>query len=167
MKQMHQLFAVAVVLAAFVQQSAGTFSDIVVSRDGSSNLVISGSLDADGPVACVALTVGSTAPGGLVAMGEWRESDAAPVPVMVGTTGVAPPETTAVGGAFSIEFTGDSHYTQPFCNQWQGHLCKDTAYEVHCAATGEVTVGLYSIVTFQYSSTTLYQVSYHIQYLFF
>jgi hypothetical protein len=28
-------------------------------------------------------------------------------------------------------------------------------------------VGLYPIVTFQYSSTTLYQVSYHIQYLFF
>ena len=28
-------------------------------------------------------------------------------------------------------------------------------------------VGLHPIVTFQYSSTTLYQVSYHIQYLFF
>ena len=28
-------------------------------------------------------------------------------------------------------------------------------------------VGLYPIVTFQYSSTTSYQVSYHIQYLFF
>jgi hypothetical protein len=28
-------------------------------------------------------------------------------------------------------------------------------------------VGLYPIVTFQYSSTTLYQVSYHIRYLFF
>ena len=28
-------------------------------------------------------------------------------------------------------------------------------------------VGLYPIVTFQYSSTTLIQVSYHIQYLFF
>jgi hypothetical protein len=28
-------------------------------------------------------------------------------------------------------------------------------------------VGLYPIVTFQYSSTTLCQVSYHIQYLFF
>ena len=30
-----------------------------------------------------------------------------------------------------------------------------------------VAVGLYPIVTFQYSSTTLYQVSYHIRYLFF
>ena len=28
-------------------------------------------------------------------------------------------------------------------------------------------LGSYPIVTFQYSSTTLYQVSYHIQYLFF
>jgi hypothetical protein len=28
-------------------------------------------------------------------------------------------------------------------------------------------LGLYPIVTFQYISTTLYQVSYHIQYLFF
>ena len=28
-------------------------------------------------------------------------------------------------------------------------------------------VGLYPIVTFQYSATTLYQVSYHIQHLFF
>jgi hypothetical protein len=28
-------------------------------------------------------------------------------------------------------------------------------------------LGLYPIVTFQYSSTTLYQVSYHIQYLVF
>ena len=28
-------------------------------------------------------------------------------------------------------------------------------------------VGLYPIVTFQYSSTALYQVSYHIRYLFF
>ena len=28
-------------------------------------------------------------------------------------------------------------------------------------------LGLYPIVIFQYSSTTLYQVSYHIQYLFF
>jgi hypothetical protein len=28
-------------------------------------------------------------------------------------------------------------------------------------------LGLYPIVTFQYSSTTLYQVSYHIRYLFF
>jgi hypothetical protein len=28
-----------------------------------------------------------------------------------------------------------------------------------------VELGLYPIVTFQYSSTTLYQVSYHIQYL--
>jgi hypothetical protein len=32
---------------------------------------------------------------------------------------------------------------------------------------GVVAVGLYPIVIFQYSSTTLYQVSYHIQYLFF
>jgi hypothetical protein len=31
----------------------------------------------------------------------------------------------------------------------------------------KVRVGLYPIVTLQYSSTTLYQVSYHIQYLFF
>ena len=31
----------------------------------------------------------------------------------------------------------------------------------------EVGVGLYPIVTFQYSSTTSYQVSYHIRYLFF
>jgi hypothetical protein len=30
-----------------------------------------------------------------------------------------------------------------------------------------VRVGSYPIVTFQYSSTTLYQFSYHIQYLFF
>ena len=28
-------------------------------------------------------------------------------------------------------------------------------------------LGLYPIVTFQYRSTTLYQISYHIQYLFF
>jgi coatomer protein complex subunit gamma len=32
---------------------------------------------------------------------------------------------------------------------------------------GDEEVGLYPIVTFQYSSTTLYQASYHIQYLFF
>jgi hypothetical protein len=31
----------------------------------------------------------------------------------------------------------------------------------------KVALGLYPIVTFQYSSTTLYQFSYHIQYLFF
>jgi hypothetical protein len=31
----------------------------------------------------------------------------------------------------------------------------------------EAWLGLYPIATFQYSSTTLYQVSYHIQYLFF
>jgi hypothetical protein len=31
----------------------------------------------------------------------------------------------------------------------------------------KVLLGLYPIVTLQYSSTTLYQVSYHIQYLFF
>jgi hypothetical protein len=31
----------------------------------------------------------------------------------------------------------------------------------------EVEIGLYPIITFQYSSTTLFQVSYHIQYLFF
>jgi hypothetical protein len=31
----------------------------------------------------------------------------------------------------------------------------------------EVRVGLYPIVTFQHTSTTLYQVSYHIQYMFF
>ena len=30
-----------------------------------------------------------------------------------------------------------------------------------------VSLGLHPIVTLQYSSTTLYQVSYHIQYLFF
>ena len=30
-----------------------------------------------------------------------------------------------------------------------------------------VELGLYPIVTFQYSSTTLYQFSYHIQLLFF
>jgi hypothetical protein len=30
-----------------------------------------------------------------------------------------------------------------------------------------VELGLYPIVTSQYSSTTLYQISYHIQYLFF
>ena len=30
-----------------------------------------------------------------------------------------------------------------------------------------VRLGLYPIVTFQYSSTTLFQISYHIQYLFF
>ena len=35
------------------------------------------------------------------------------------------------------------------------------------AAAVEAAVGLYPIVTFEYSSTTLYQVSYHIQYLFF
>jgi hypothetical protein len=35
------------------------------------------------------------------------------------------------------------------------------------ALTCDRRVGLYPIVTFQYSSTTLYQVSYHIQYLFF
>jgi hypothetical protein len=35
------------------------------------------------------------------------------------------------------------------------------------APSAEVGLGLYPIVTFQYSSTTLYQVSYHIQYLFF
>jgi hypothetical protein len=29
----------------------------------------------------------------------------------------------------------------------------------------DLQVGLYPIVTFQYSSTTLYQVSYHIRYL--
>jgi hypothetical protein len=29
-----------------------------------------------------------------------------------------------------------------------------------------VALGLYPIVTFQYSSTTSYQVSYHIQYMF-
>jgi hypothetical protein len=34
-------------------------------------------------------------------------------------------------------------------------------------AEAEVRLGIYPIVTFQYSSTTLYQVSYHIQYLFF
>ena len=34
-------------------------------------------------------------------------------------------------------------------------------------STRSVGVGLYPIVTFQYSPTTLYQVSYHIQYLFF
>jgi hypothetical protein len=32
---------------------------------------------------------------------------------------------------------------------------------------GAAEVGLYPLVTFQYSATTLYQVSYHIQYLFF
>jgi hypothetical protein len=32
---------------------------------------------------------------------------------------------------------------------------------------GTYDIGLYPIVTFQYISTTLYQVSYHIQYLFF
>ena len=31
----------------------------------------------------------------------------------------------------------------------------------------EAELGLYPIVTFQYSSTTSFQVSYHIQYLFF
>ena len=39
-----------------------------------------------------------------------------------------------------------------------------------CAFTrsiGDLQVGSYPIVTFQYSSTTLYQFSYHIQYLFF
>jgi hypothetical protein len=35
------------------------------------------------------------------------------------------------------------------------------------AAGGVARVGLYPIATLQYSSTTLYQVSYHIQYLFF
>jgi hypothetical protein len=37
-------------------------------------------------------------------------------------------------------------------------------FDFHPAA---VDIGLYPIVTFQYSSATLYQVSYHIQYLFF
>jgi hypothetical protein len=32
---------------------------------------------------------------------------------------------------------------------------------------GGVRLGLHPIVTFQYTSTTLYQVSHHIQYLFF
>jgi hypothetical protein len=32
---------------------------------------------------------------------------------------------------------------------------------------GRARLGLYPVVTFQYSSTALYQVSYHIQYLFF
>jgi hypothetical protein len=31
----------------------------------------------------------------------------------------------------------------------------------------EAVLGLYPIVTFEYSSTALYQVSYHIQHLFF
>ena len=31
----------------------------------------------------------------------------------------------------------------------------------------DAKVGLYPIIAFQYSSTTLYQVSYHIQWLFF
>jgi hypothetical protein len=31
----------------------------------------------------------------------------------------------------------------------------------------QAAVGLYPIVTLQYSSTTLYQVSYHVQYLLF
>ena len=34
------------------------------------------------------------------------------------------------------------------------------------ARVDEAGLGLYPIVTFQYNSTTLYQVSYHIQYLF-
>jgi hypothetical protein len=34
------------------------------------------------------------------------------------------------------------------------------------AVQGALGLGLYPIVTVQYSSTTLYQVSYHIQYLF-
>jgi hypothetical protein len=34
-------------------------------------------------------------------------------------------------------------------------------------AAGARHLGLHPIVTFQYSSTTLYQASYHIQYLFF
>ena len=43
-----------------------------------------------------------------------------------------------------------------------GRICKDMAQAILIAQ-----VGLYPIVTFQYSSTTLYQVSYHIRYLFF
>ena len=39
--------------------------------------------------------------------------------------------------------------------------------ELGAADIPGVVVGLYPIVTFQYRSTTLYKVSYHIQYLFF
>jgi hypothetical protein len=39
--------------------------------------------------------------------------------------------------------------------------------ETKTGAQMAVSLGFYPIVTFQYSSTTLYQVSYHIRYLFF
>ena len=39
--------------------------------------------------------------------------------------------------------------------------------EAAVAAGGAVRLGLYPIVTSQYSSITLYQFSYHIQWLFF
>jgi hypothetical protein len=48
-----------------------------------------------------------------------------------------------------------------------------TAFDAETVRAGEcpiatpARVGLYPIVTFQYSSTTLYHISYHIQYLFF
>ena len=45
--------------------------------------------------------------------------------------------------------------------------CDDGNDETMADACATVELGLYPIVTFQYSSTTLYQISYHIQYLFF
>ena len=45
-----------------------------------------------------------------------------------------------------------------------GHLAQyEAIYVLETHLTAAATVGLYPIVTFRYSSTTLYQVSYHIQ----
>jgi hypothetical protein len=60
----------------------------------------------------------------------------------------------------------------PLRVEWSGHmeaLLADPSdgAAVHAAMAKQALLGLYPIVTFQYSSTTLYQVSYHIQYLFF
>jgi alpha-glucosidase (family GH31 glycosyl hydrolase) len=48
---------------------------------------------------------------------------------------------------------------------WWSHY--ETYSEGTIVDTVRTIVGLYPIVTFQYSATTLYQVSYHIQHLFF
>jgi hypothetical protein len=65
---------------------------------------------------------------------------------------------------------GDSPYTLgsgQLALRFPGDACPPDKCECSEARFEGVRIGLYPIVTFQYSSTTLYQVSYHIQYLFF